>query len=1575
MKYHTTISNIIFGLVLLCAVLVLVFSFGNLSLVGQAGDRLTQQLLDTISGQGDLQISIGSIDTSLLSHIVLRDTTVSDNSGTSIAEVQSITVKVPAYRFMTRRLYPKRIPIEIDRMQAVIDESSLALFESVFNNAVDTDMANQPDPWNPTISLTILDSDVGFAFQETQAHIEHVEGVVVVEGGAFTQANLQVGRLDLDMPGIGIESGMTSVDIGTTRDGTVGIRVDTFGTSSDIGSLQASIHTDSIGFSLIGGSLEEMLALTGTAGLNIVGFSISTEQNGGASGSIGNMSAQGEVLKGTISSIAGNIGRLEAGYQGWKASVASLSGIFTQSEPGTFELSSTSAEDLFVSLEDRQLVDIARPLFDISSFGNISSIRLGSERIRLMDIPFLSQLLDMGLEDIHAAELEEAHVLVIRNSELEESNAESSFLLRADTAINHLQHVTAEVSGDIAFSETAGILQAQGVFRNIGSQGLPGYLEGNLIYTNREEEQLSAQLDYLPGVQSSFDYDFGSEQARLSIRLNGFSPYPLMSVVDSLSPTIGALLVAETTFEGNLNLQSKRDGSIGRATAEIGIANLAVDEQRFNIATTLAGAMDPDSFTIDLATFTTEGYRLSYDGKIDRQRLVPEGTLDISSVDRGDTIVAADFERAASQIYRYGITSPKLSGSSLDGQISWAEDNVLTADAVLSVPGADYPVNLRFDVTKGLVTLESDNLDAAVDVISEPGHITLGIDFQDLPLPPAIGGDTLRGQGILDGAIGADISIADGLFIVNSEKLSLSGFSWGTMDPWSLTMSIDADPTQLQIGSIAYEDGYGILSGFLSVYNESLKSLFSRNADNLSIMLKLDGTAGESIHISVFPDEETPSVSKGSWTISNFPVGRFNILEPDALFDFTLVGESDLQDHTFAHAITNLDFGGMAKSNLSFDLQIDNEAILVENGIYTSGNLSVTVPEFSSVYDGGTTLEANLSLESPITWRDATTTTSIVATTELAPSGSFFDWMSNLSQLRDAIPPVTISHDDTRLLGDIEWNKGIHEIRYAGNVLSIVPMENGTLDGSYDFSSGDMSLLAKEGFPIPIHVTGVVDSQRISLDIQNISFDMRFLNSLFLEPILAFNSGVVHGSLLIEGPLGDPDYFGTLYANSVELTTFWTPGEHFSLKNPIITVSENLASVAASPVSAVHESGRSTQAVAQLEASIERWGIPHYRIDILGTEDPVSLWIPMYAIDINVEAMVSGSFSIDGTPTEESLYGDVTVSDGEISFGTPTPPSWFVDKARTSIDMTLRTGRNVSFIFPNEEAPILRATFADEQQVGIVVQAPLMTTSFSGELAFRSGEIFYVQKNFYITEGSLKFPPIGNGLTTDVLPTLSLRARLREFDADGNRIDIFLVLQDSSFLDLNPRFESIPLRSTNEILELLGQNIVAAGTAGDSGLQSIVSVASAATDVFSRLGILQNTTISLGFSKIIREALGLDVFTIRTNLLQNILFEALPGIAADTSVSPIARYLDNTTMYIGKYLLDEFYLQGMLHFRQDVLGQSTSFLADDLKIDTELSIEWSNPLATFSFFTQPEELSVFDLFDTMGFSITKRFEF
>lgn len=184
------------------------------------------------------------------------------------------------------------------------------------------------------------------------------------------------------------------------------------------------------------------------------------------------------------------------------------------------------------------------------------------------------------------------------------------------------------------------------------------------------------------------------------------------------------------------------------------------------------------------------------------------------------------------------------------------------------------------------------------------------------------------------------------------------------------------------------------------------------------------------------------------------------------------------------------------------------------------------------------------------------------------------------------------------------------------------------------------------------------------------------------------------------------------------MSPFWS-ARGFSLKNPIITVSEHLASVAPSSVSAIHTSGHRSTAILQLEATIENWNVPHYRIDILGMSNPIALWLPLMTLDMNIHTMVSGTFSIDGTPTAETLYGDITVSDGSLSFGIPNLPSWIVEKTRTSIDMTLRTGKNISFIYPNAESPILRATLADNQRVSLVVETPQMITSIGGELAFR----------------------------------------------------------------------------------------------------------------------------------------------------------------------------------------------------------------------------------------------------------------
>ena len=149
------------------------------------------------------------------------------------------------------------------------------------------------------------------------------------------------------------------------------------------------------------------------------------------------------------------------------------------------------------------------------------------------------------------------------------------------------------------------------------------------------------------------------------------------------------------------------------------------------------------------------------------------------------------------------------------------------------------------------------------------------------------------------------------------------------------------------------------------------------------------------------------------------------------------------------------------------------------------------------------------------------------ASTTLPSGNSFFEWLRHIGTM-DGLPSLLVTHDVGMLYGQIPWKGGSHEIRYQDRLLSVTPLEDGTLGGSYDFNSGALDVVAGEGFIIPARVKGTLTGSRISLDVRDIRFDMRHLNAVFLEPIITFESGIVQGDMLVEGPLGDPDYYGTL---------------------------------------------------------------------------------------------------------------------------------------------------------------------------------------------------------------------------------------------------------------------------------------------------------------------------------------------------------------------------------------------------------------------------------------------------------------
>ena len=121
-------------------------------------------------------------------------------------------------------------------------------------------------------------------------------------------------------------------------------------------------------------------------------------------------------------------------------------------------------------------------------------------------------------------------------------------------------------------------------------------------------------------------------------------------------------------------------------------------------------------------------------------------------------------------------------------------------------------------------------------------------------------------------------------------------------------------------------------------------------------------------------------------------------------------------------------------------------------------------------------------------------------------------------------------------------------------------------------------------------------------------------------------------------------------------------------------------------------------------------------------------------------------------------------------------------------------------------------------------------------------------------------------------------------------------------------------------------------------------------DVLSRFGLLRP------FEQRVRELLGLDMFSVRTQVIQNIVAEKVLGLAS-------ANPLDNTSLSLGKYLGDDLFLE-MLVRLQAPRGPSGLLLpGHGLKSEFELNLEWDTPffLLEWSFLPRtPETLFLTD---------------
>jgi translocation and assembly module TamB len=505
-------------------------------------------------------------------------------------------------------------------------------------------------------------------------------------------------------------------------------------------------------------------------------------------------------------------------------------------------------------------------------------------------------------------------------------------------------------------------------------------------------------------------------------------------------------------------------------------------------------------------------------------------------------------------------------------------------------------------------------------------------------------------------------------------------------------------------------------------------------------------------------------------------------------------------------------------------------------------------------------------------------------------------------------------------------------------------------------NAGDFRLVLTDPLPLRLQAAGFVGEGRVEATITRISAELPFTET----PTEASEEqrpggrfvplrGDIEGSLRVIGPLNDPDIFGTVSVENIEAEVPYVQGV-VSAPQAFVLFQEKMIQV--DRFFAARGDAGATVAATLL---LSRWGLDQFEV-LINTVGDEGMPISQNFGPLAVDGTGLGSFRIFGTPATIDLSGEITAEETTITLITEDVDEQEPRKI-TTVDLTLVAGRRLEFLWPSREVPILRAFARAGDQVRLVSASEDESFGLDGTVSIRGGEIFYVNRNFYMRQGRIVFDEDEAGFD----PVLSARAELREVGPRGP-VRIFLIAEESPLSQFAPRLESTPPLTNDEIIALLGGAILEEGSTDVANLGSAVAVTS---EVVTQFGIMNQ------FERQVREALNVDLFSVRTQVFQNIVIGSLDQseVPLDTTAPSLGTYLDNTTVFLGKYLGSDLFLELLIELRaRDPLDQNVIAIGG-MEVDPEIGLEFDTPffLLQWSFFPRtPETLFVAD--NTFEFS-------
>ena len=1173
--------------------------------------------------------------------------------------------------------------------------------------------------------------------------------------------------------------------------------------------------------------------------------------------------------------------------------------------------------------------------------------RVGQASITLGEVQLYSEafLGSEGIQDITLT-LDSEATVDFEEADIQLSSPLSASLLLSDSF--------ATLSSSLSLSSLTSALIEEPFTTSVAYQQNKEGGQGQARITYKDQLQISALYDLPKGDKGTFAIRSRMQDFPIALASPTFERY---------APFLLPYYSEMTRLTGNLSFQSTEGtgtllGFDGTLSSDLVFLDVSLGNRSLNAGVTILSDIEGDSVVVDSLSLSTSELRLVFNGSTNLNDWLPSGDLQLFDTEEGTLLGSANFSPLPPDKYRYAFNTPLVPSLALEGVIAREGLKNLKSNASFSIYGESYPLEFTFFTSTLQVELESrENLKLQA-YLAPPYRANLVV--RDLMMPK---------KGLFNQ------SLLNGEFLVQ----------FNTLSDWKL------EAKEFKMDSLLFNGEEYTLGGSLFAYPSSLKSanlILSQGASQFDLAFEYKGSDLIKTYLAegllpftftfILSEETQPKISlalSGNTSrvealIEIKQVGMQRFYSPFELvmLNLTAYGHTDFKkkvsmDGTISLAGPTFSFGA--------DLAATETRFLIENGLFEQGSLVFKDMELSLDAEEGMLIsQGRFNHIRTIPYTEQTSHFNLSLSMPFTPTTSLFEMGKVIGSLSTQGFDGTVTIEDLLLLGEKGIADGNYNFIYKDDSISL---SSPLLSFRYNLSDGRVAADIEKDFGIGINIDGWIRAEDLYLKAENIHFPLILLNRLFVKPIFGFIDGIAGGEVIIGGTLAKPKVYGQLTLDSSSMNLFWLPQDILSVKGVTLTIDGQRATSPTFPFFSTNvETGVTVRAEANLRADFDGFTFTSYELHATPIDGQLFVFIPLQGFDAEVLTYAEGTFSLFGTTNETWLAGDVLLENTTMSMGIQDLPFWYVPTGTASSDFKITTGKNVSFYYPNTTNPFIKATLTENQKIDILFDHTTGAISLDGNFSFRSGEIYYFQKNFFITEGSL-------GLHTDALsgsstiqPRINLRAKLTDFDKMGNRVDIFLILRDSSLTNLNPQFESVPSKDINEILDIMGQSILPSGAYGQVNLYSVASLAAAATDVAGKLGYL-NTANNTALTESIRISLGLDLFSLRSNIVQNILFDALPGSSLGTSFSPLARYLNNTTIFMGKYIGKNYFLQALIHFSAtDKSRIKRSFVAPDLAIDLELSMEWNNPLGTFSFFTQPNELSIYNIFDTIGFSVTKR---